>query len=417
MAAHTSGARCQKPWGGAWWLICWECWVTGAGTLFTKTILMQATEGKRLGERCLQPFVPLRQPGSSHRPQVDRVAYVGEALRQIFRFAHRADACRPRPLEPNVEGPGPYASQIAAPYLIPTRVRRGALRIVGNWQAKPEALIRDLETRVGFRTVGDFVEALDERIGPGAGSEFYRRLVAEVTGPTSSMQAEYGLTTSSVPHATELASLKEAALLAMPDQLFTAALDAGFDIASAYAFELFRSEEAQRDIHDGIAQLFVGNGIPYAFDETGRLTPTGSATMTAATVQPALDVLGDPRLANARTHLVEAQQRLQEHDPDEAVDEARMAVEYGMLALLDATGTPRPAKHQPQDLFDALAAPGQGPPVLSRAAEELVLSAPRFRGRTTAGHAGSPAVVQGEAEAVVGAAAASLVFLGSKLPS
>ena len=80
--------------------------------------------------------------------------------------------------------------------------------------------------------------------------------------------------------------------------------------------------------------------------------------MSAATVQPALDVLDDPRLANARTHLVEAQQRLQEHDPDEAVDEARMAVEYGMLALLDATGTPRPAKHQPQDLFNALAARG-----------------------------------------------------------
>jgi hypothetical protein len=265
--------------------------------------------------------------------------------------------------------------------------------------------------------VSEFVEALDERIGPGAGSEFYRRLVAQVAGPTSSMQAQYGLTTSSVPGATEVASLKEAALLAMPDQLFTAALDAGRDIASAYAFELFRSEEAQRDTHDGIAQLFIENGVPYGFDETGRLAPTGSAAMSAATVQPALDVLDDPRLANARTHLVEAQQRLQEHDPDEAVDEARMAVEYGMLALLDATGTPRPAKHQPQDLFNALAAPGQGPPVLSRAAEELVLSAPRFRGRTTAGHAGSAAVEQGEAEAVVGAAAAALVFLASKLTS
>ena len=228
------------------------------------------------------------------------------------------------------------------------------------------------------------------------------------------MQAQYGLTTSSVPGATEVASLKEAALLAMPDQLFTAALDAGRDIASAYAFELFRSEEAQRDTHDGIAQLFIDNGVPYAFDETGRLAPTGSAAMSAATVQPALDVLDDPRLANARTHLVEAQQRLQEHDPDESVDEARMAVEY-MLALLDATGTPRPAKHQPQDLFNALA--GQVPPVLSRAAEELVLSPPRFRGRTTAGHAGGAAVEQGEAEPVVGAAAAALVFLASKLPS
>jgi hypothetical protein len=100
------------------------------------------------------------------------------------------------------------------------------------------------------------------------------------------MQAQYGLTTSSVPGATEVASLKDAALLAMPDQLFTAALDAGRDIASAYAFELFRTEEAQRDTHDGIVQLFIDNGVPYAFDETGRLAPTGSAAMSAATVQP-----------------------------------------------------------------------------------------------------------------------------------
>jgi hypothetical protein len=160
----------------------------------------------------------------------------------------------------------------------------------------------------------------------------------------------------------------------------------------------------------------VDNGVPYAFDDMGRLLPTSSAAMSEATLQPAIDALDAVRLASARSHLVAAQQRLREHDPDEAVDEARMVVEYGMLALLDATSTPRPARNQPQDLFNALAAPSQGLPVPSRNAEELVLSAPRFRGRTTAGHAGSAAVEQGEAEAVVGAAAAALLFLASKLP-
>jgi hypothetical protein len=223
-------------------------------------------------------------------------------------------------------------------------------------------------------------------------------------------------TASSVPGSAEVASYGETALLAMPDHLFTAALDAGCNIASAYAFELQRSEEATREVHDGITQLFVDNGVPYGFDETGRLAPTGSSAMSAATLQPALDVLDDQRLASARTHLVEAQRRLREHDPDEAVDEARMAVEYGLLALLDATGTPRPPRHQPQDLFNGLVAPSQAPPVLSRSAEELVLSAPRFRGRTTAGHAGTAPVEQGEAEAVVGAAAAALRFLADKLP-
>ena len=138
--------------------------------------------------------------------------------------------------------------------------------------------------------------------------------------------------------------------------------------------------------------------------------------MSSLTLQPALDVLDDPRLASARTHLVEAERRLREQDPDEAVDEARMAVEYGMLALLDATNRPRPAKHQPNDLFNALADSSPGRPVLSHDAQELVLGAARFRGRTTAGHAGTAPVEQGEAEATVGSAASALVFLAHKLP-
>jgi hypothetical protein len=45
----------------------------------------------------------------------------------------------------------------------------------------------------------------------------------------------------------------------------------------------------------------------------------------------------------------------------------------------------------------------------------LVLSVSRFRGRTDAGHSGGPAVTAEDAEAVIGAAAASLVYLAYTL--
>lgn len=169
-------------------------------------------------------------------------------------------------------------------------------------------------------------------------------------------------------------------------------------------------------VHNGITTLFIENGVPYEFGENGHLVPVGSATASEFAIQPALDVLEDERFADARSHLIEAQKRLRESDPDEAVDEARMAVEHGMLAVIDGTGTPRPARRQANELFDALANRDDAQPVFpDRHAEELILAVPRFRGRTSAGHAGGPAIELGEAEAVVAGAAASLLFLATKL--
>ena len=81
-----------------------------------------------------------------------------------------------------------------------------------------------------------------------------------------------------------------------------------------------------------------------------------------------------------------------------------MAVEWAMLALLDATGSPRPLKRQPQDLFDALVTAAV---LYDRHAQELVLATPRLRGRTAAGHAGGPIVTLGDAEAAVGSSSSS----------
>lgn len=214
-----------------------------------------------------------------------------------------------------------------------------------------------------------------------------------------------------MPEHLPVSRIGEGVLLGVPDQLFADFLGLAVKGAISQAFDVMRADEAGDYIYDTLTELFTSNGIPYLINESGDVVPSGGAAMSEAALQPAMDVLDDPRLQTAMSHLVEAQKRLQEHDPDEAVDEARMAVEYGMLALLDATSTPRPHRHQPNDLFNALE-----PTVLSRDGEELVLAAPRFRGRTSAGHAGSTPVTPGEAEAVVGAAAAALVFLVDKLP-
>lgn len=259
-------------------------------------------------------------------------------------------------------------------------------------------LVDDLGTRIGFHTVRDLLEAASERLGPEAGQECAYRLstlwTAENAGRLPNTPTLSGARIPSAPPLpleAEAATFSEAVLLSVPDQWFAIALERGCDFASGNAFELNRSQEAQPYVHNAITALFIENGIPYEFGDDGHIVSVGSSTAGELAIQPALDVLEDDRLADARSHLIKAQKRFREGDPDEAVDEARMAVEHGMLAVIDATGTPRPGRRQGNDLFDALTNRDDAPPAFAnRHAEELILAAPRFRGRTSAGHAGGP---------------------------
>ena len=161
-----------------------------------------------------------------------------------------------------------------------------------------------------------------------------------------------------------------------------------------------------------VSELFLANGVPYEFNDEGQLVPSGSATAYIASVEPAIDVLNNPRLATAREHLIEAERRLRELDPEEAVDEGRQAVEAAMLALLAAHNVTIPSVRQAQQLFDALVNAG----TLPRDGENIVHATPRFRNRTRAGHAVGAPVTVGEVEAAVAATAASVLFLADKLP-
>src|SRR4051794_19031093 len=195
-----------------------------------------------------------------------------------------------------------------ARYVIPRRVRRGALKIVGHWSANPEDLVAGLETRIGFHAVGELADALGDKFGPDTASEFTNRLseaLAATVGPrVGETSAPMSAPLSARAAATNIA---EAVLLAVPDVVFNSALETGYDIAVAYAFDLNRAAEAGAYVTENITQLFIDNGVPYGYDDQGHLVPTGSAVASGMTLQPALDVLDDSRLGHARTHLMEAQ--------------------------------------------------------------------------------------------------------------
>jgi hypothetical protein len=296
---------------------------------------------------------------------------------------------------------------VAASYVIPARVRLAIVHALGPQNPSPAQLAEHVQLEYGFHRLGDLPDAM-EATGEAEASQVRNRLqlAAQSLGSEDAAQLR-----ASGPRDPDI--LAKVALLSVPDAVFASAVDHGLDVYAGYAFDFGMSAQPAWDLRDRIGRLLSRNGVPFGFGEDGRLAPTGSRVMAEATLVPAYDALEDPRMADARRHLIEAVQRLAEPDDDEAVDEARMAVEAGMLALLDARSVPHPAKRQPQDLFDALVDDG----ALSRNVQEIVLAAPRFRGRTRAGHAGGPAVSDAEAEAAVGAAASALRLIAGALPT
>ncbi len=274
-------------------------------------------------------------------------------------------------------------------------------------RVRETALVGALGMRRGFATLGELRDFLSESYGEAEPDAFANRLYTVLERTV----AEYALPTLLYPE-TPIREMSGAILLSLPDDMFILAVELGEPLAAARRIPSGRTDPGILRFQADVAELFLTNGVPYEFDDGGRLRPSMSPSVSAVSVEPAVDVLNNPLLQDASHHFTEARRRLGEPDPEEAVDEARQAVEAGMLAVLDARNIPRPEKRQAQALFAALVARG-----MPNTAEELVLAAPRFRGRTSAGHAGGPAVSLDEAQAAVAAAAAALLYLAGKLPS
>ena len=298
-------------------------------------------------------------------------------------------------------------------FAIPPRVRRSILDLLSGWGARPAAVIAELGQRRGFSTLPDLLGYIDDVYGREARVRVANTVTRSVRESSSAERLS-----SAVSRSVQLTDVATAALVAIPDDAFLFAGELGCELAARGGADLSGGiDQTFYEFGHRVTELFTANGIPYELDEQGQFLPRGSLTVSVAAVEPAMDVLDDARLAIARVHLIEAQRRLREPDPEEAVDEARQAVEAAMLGVLDAHNIPRPHTRTPDQLYKALTLPyPSAPPAMSRDAIELVLASPRFRGRTAAGHAGGAQVSLKEAEAAVAAAAASILYLADKFP-
>lgn len=286
----------------------------------------------------------------------------------------------------------------AAQLSIAPRIRNAILKILADDGLSADWLVWELGKRKGFSSLEELLEFVGERYGDGVPEDITERLY----GALQASRAE-GEPAVRMDGSTDLRRVAHPVLLVLPDDMFASAVELGRDTVAAHGMAVgpIQFDRRRRAFEARVSELLLTNGTPYHF-KAERLVPSVSPIAVGAAIEPAVDVLSDPRLDDAHHHFVEALRRLQEPDPDEAVDEARQAVESAMLALLDAKGILKPSKHQPQDLFNALV-----PDAVSRDAEELVLATARFRGRTRAGHAGRPPVKLHEAEAAVASAAGS----------
>ena len=254
---------------------------------------------------------------------------------------------------------------------------------------------------------------LAERFGPSALAAFWEVLTV-VDDRRSAWAREREPKEGQDLRGYDAQAIAEMVLLSVPDKWFAEALDIGHDHAVAYAFDLHRNEEASTYVSGGVEELFTRNGVPYGYGEDdGRLTFRGDPMLSAVAVQPAMSLLDTPGLEGAKRRLLDAITKAESGRPDDAIDATRKSVEEGLLALIAASkkNVEVPKKRQANEEFNALVAGG----VLPRYAEELVLSAPRLGGRTDAGHAGGPADNAEDAEAVIAAAAASLIYLSYTL--
>jgi HEPN domain-containing protein len=282
---------------------------------------------------------------------------------------------------------------------------------------RPDELVRGLGQTYGFVTAEDLIETLKSTHGQEVSEAVASELVRTAEERLSGARGYRSNAIRSIfeDRLRELfrdaANLADEVLAAIPDEWFGTAIAAGRNAAVSAGFDVLDPGGANDAYCTQIESVFERNGVPYRIEGDG-LVRTGDPTLATTATQPALDVLGGPGLQDARRHFEAAQADLQRHDPEDAVDEARQAVEAALIAYIEAAEGALPDRHEPVQLFERAVELG-----LPTEAREMVLGAAWYRGRTRAGHAGRPAVSMDDAEAVVGSAAAAIVFVGRRITS
>ena len=214
-------------------------------------------------------------------------------------------------------------------------------------------------------------------------------------------------------------------LLALPDTEFLTAIEHAVDLGNgkgAYGNSDFSgisdAGDLARTFFAYADAALAAHGAPYRrVADTLRFEWVGDPAQHELTVQPALLVLADTRLAGPRAEFEEALRKRRLGTPkdlEDAVDEAAKAVESILKVLHDERGVARPSNEVVSRLFQSL----KDAQVLPRYVSDLVTAVAGPR-NNMAGHGQGATVreVPDElADASIAAAATAVTFLAHYLP-
>jgi hypothetical protein len=205
-----------------------------------------------------------------------------------------------------------------------------------------------------------------------------------------------------------------------PDPLFATVITYGIEQLERWYAEQQGPDAAQRVTRTVVGKLneaFAKRSVPYRVDDDFEVRWYGDESTYKAITEPALKVLGDPRLAGAKTEYEDALAGLRtgkQKSLEDAIEESTKAVESTMKVLIDETGLNRTGKETADPLIKILAA-GK---VVPAHVDQLLFAAARIR-NAAGGHGagGTPRHTPEDlAVACVAASGVAITYLGGKFP-
>jgi hypothetical protein len=309
---------------------------------------------------------------------------------------------------------------VPEPLHIPEDVRSAVLTRLEKYSVQSVALGQEFLEREGYASFKDYIARVREHYGDDE-AERVRIRMAELSqldqkalggpDPRDPIDRAYrqSLTVENLPRY---------ALIAGPDAEFLKGTDYAMDIMNDIYGEHGGTAafEAGEEVRAFIGELFAKRAVPYRWEDY-KLVWAGDRGAHQVVVQPALQALGDARLAGARNEFEAALAHLRagtQKDREDAIEEAGKSVESAMKVLIDQTGLTVSPTATAWPLFEALRDGGKVPAYT----DNLLLAAARIRNKMGGHGAGAqPRQIDLDiATATVNGAAAALVLLGGRLP-
>ena len=285
-----------------------------------------------------------------------------------------------------------------------------ALHTEAEYVRDTRALFEDIERR--YQLARGALEArVLKRIVTAVGLTGVLTGSREPVGRTIYSDRGAGFVLLEIPEAEFLTVIENAVALGREKRIFGGSNELDFS-ATDWSYEL-----AERFVRYADEALRA-HGAPYRrVPDEWRFEWVGDPAQHELTVQPALLVLADTRLAGPRAEFEEALRKRRLGTPkdlEDAVDEAAKAVESILKVLHDERGVARPSNEVVSRLFQSL----KDAQVLPRYVSDLVTAVAGPR-NNMAGHGQGATVreVPDElADASIAAAATAVTFLAHYLP-